>query len=368
MIVKNNYDECPTNLACSIRRYFGLEFHHKTLPFIDEILDRKKPENVVVIVLDGMGTNIMNRALGTESFFRQNLKKSITSVFPATTTAATNSLMTGLNPVEHGWLGWTMYIEPIDKIITLFRNSQKGHDDETCEEFLAMKSKLVTKTIVDELNENNQHSGRALLSFGDKPYADLDDMLGRIESEAKKPGKKYIYAYNSQPDSTMHSLGSDCHEAKDLIRERDRKICELCGKLKNTLMIVTADHGHRNAENIFLRNYPELLELMDRSTSLEQRAASFAIKTGRQDDFRKLFEKLLGTDFKLYSKKDVVESKLFGDGTQNELFDLALGDFIAIAEDSDKCLLDVGDAELKSNHAGYSDDEIIVPVIVKMCG
>ena len=53
--------------------------------------------------------------------------KEITTVFPATTTAATTSIATGLNPVEHGWLGWNMYIEPIDETITLFRNCEKGN-------------------------------------------------------------------------------------------------------------------------------------------------------------------------------------------------------------------------------------------------
>lgn len=31
MNVKNNYNECITNLACSIRKYFELEYKHNTL-------------------------------------------------------------------------------------------------------------------------------------------------------------------------------------------------------------------------------------------------------------------------------------------------------------------------------------------------
>ena len=34
MIVKNNYNECLTNLACSIRKYFDLDYKHKTLLYI----------------------------------------------------------------------------------------------------------------------------------------------------------------------------------------------------------------------------------------------------------------------------------------------------------------------------------------------
>ena len=39
MKVKNNYNECLTNLACSIRKYFNLEYKHNTLQYIDEILN-----------------------------------------------------------------------------------------------------------------------------------------------------------------------------------------------------------------------------------------------------------------------------------------------------------------------------------------
>ena len=39
MQVKNNYKECLTNLACSIRKYFELEYKHNTLEYIDQLID-----------------------------------------------------------------------------------------------------------------------------------------------------------------------------------------------------------------------------------------------------------------------------------------------------------------------------------------
>ncbi len=59
-----------------------------------------------------------------------------------------------------------------------------------------------------------------------------------------------------------------------------------------------------------------------------------------------------------------MDSKLFGDGVENELFKSALGDYLAISETSNKCLLTEGDDALFSHHAGYTDDEIYVPLIV----
>lgn len=129
MIVKNNYRECLTNLACSIRKYFGLDYKHNTLSYIDSLLEEYKPKNVVTILCDGMGSNIPDRTLSEKSFFIRNRLKSITTVFPATTVAATTSMMTGLNPVESGMLGWDMYFKDIDKTITTFFGSEKGDFD-----------------------------------------------------------------------------------------------------------------------------------------------------------------------------------------------------------------------------------------------
>ncbi len=73
---------------------------------------------------------------------------------------------------------------------------------------------------------------------------------------------------------------------------------------------------------------------------------------------------MFGKWFKLYNKEEIIESRLFGDGDVNELFEDALGDYIAIAESSNKCILTKGDDELVSQHAGYTDDEIYVPLII----
>lgn len=363
MKIKNNYNECITNLACSIRKYFDLEYHHNTISYIDNMLEEHNPSNVVVILFDGMGSKILERTLPNNSFLIKNKYKEITTVFPATTTAATTSMRTGLNPIEHGWLGWNTYIAPIDKTITLFLNSEKGKDEE-CVEFLSVKNMLVTKTLVDEINEKGKYKAVELFPFGENKYNDIDDMFNIICEETKKEGKKYIYAYDNEPDSTMHDFGPDSNEAKELIKIRNNKIEELCSKLEDTLLIIVADHGHIKCDNIFLNDYPKILNMLERTTSLEQRAVSFKIKEGLKEKFKNKFNELFGEYFTLYEKEDIIESNLFGDGTVNLLFEDAIGDYIAIAETSNKCLVTDGDSVLVSQHAGYTDDEIYIPLII----
>ena len=365
MIVRNNYNECITNLACSIRKYFGLDYKHNSLNSIDNILDEYKPKNVVVILFDGMGSNILKRCLDDQDFFIKNMMQEITSVFPATTTAATTSIRTGLNPVEHGWLGWNMYIKPIDKVITLFRECEKGSES-ISDEFLNMKDKLSVKTIVKEINEKGDCSGIELFPFdvdGTTRYNGLDDMLNIILDECNKDGRKYIYAYDDEPDHTMHEVGPDNWKSKELIVERNYKVGKLCEQLKDTLVLVIADHGHIKCDNIFLKEYPEFMNMLKCTTSLEQRTVSFRVKDEFKDKFEDEFNKLFGKYFKLFKSEEVISSKLFGEGEEHSLFRDALGDYIAISYSSNKCLVSEGDDILFSQHAGYTDDEIYVPLI-----
>ena len=365
MTVKNNYKECLTNLACSIRKYFDLEYKHNTIDYIDKILTENKPKNVVTILCDGMGSNIIDRVFEPDSFLITHRLKPITTVFPSLSVAATTSMMTGLNPVETGMLGWDMYYKDIDKTITTFWNSAKEDEEHKVlpEAREYNKKHMITKTIMEEINEKGIDTGYILFPFGTDPYSDIDDMYNKIESLCNNPGKKYIYAYDTEPDHTMHELGCDTDEVKEIIKNINKKVEELSHKLKDTIIFVVADHGHKNVENIMLKDYPDIVECLERNTSLEPRAVNFFIKDNKKEEFPEIFNKHFKDDFDLYTKEDVINSKLFGTGAENEVFRDILGDYLAIAK-TDKTLLYTGSEILKSQHAGYTDDEVLVPLII----
>ena len=141
---KINYGECITNVACSILKYFKCNYYHKTIKILDEILSQKKPNNVILILFDGLGSKLLDKSLSKDSFLIKNRIKEITSVFPSTTASSTLSIQTGLNPSEHGWLGWFNYISPIDSVIQLFWDVEKGKSPKSGknQEFLEIKQKF----------------------------------------------------------------------------------------------------------------------------------------------------------------------------------------------------------------------------------
>ena len=372
-IFKINYEECLTNVACSILKYFNCNYYHNSLKILDEILSQKHPNNVILILFDGLGSRILDKTLTKDSILLKNRIKEITSVFPSTTAASTLSVQTGLNPSEHGWLGWSNYISPINEIIQLFWDVEKGKNpkNEKNSEFLKIKEEFLSpKLLVDIIKENGDETYEISPYNGCK-YKTLNQMLNLIKEklEIKTDKKKFMYVYNPEPDSTMHKKGCDSDDAKKLILERNKKLEEFYNKNidKDSMIIIVADHGHLNGEQIFLKNYPDIKELMETSIYIENRSPMFKIKEGKQNQFKELFEKYFGKYFYLLSKEEIINKNLFGEikYEKNKLFDNSLGDFIAINKNNDnKVILDEKDFPMVSVHGGNSDDEVYIPLIV----
>ncbi len=361
-----NYNECLTNLACSISKYFGCSYSHNTLDYVDKILEEKKPKNVVTILFDGMGSYILDKHLDKDSFFMKNKYKDITSVFPATTVAATTSIRTGLNPCETGMLGWTMYFDECKDTFVSFFGTRKTDETWTpVDEALEYGKKYLRhKEVIERINEETNNKGYKVMPFDSDSYTDLDNMFEKIESLVNSSDdKKYIYAYNDEPDHSMHDFGTFDIYVGDLIREREKKVFELSMKLKDTIIFVIADHGHLEEEDYQLVNYPDIVDCLRELPSIEPRATGFFIKEGMNERFEELFNKYFSEDYNLYTKEEVINNKFFGDGEENPKFRSELGDYLAISH-SRKAFIYDGDCRLKSHHAGNTKDEVIIPLII----
>ena len=121
MLSYPDYTRCPVNIISSILKYYRAHYEYPTLPKLDAYLD-KFYKNVVLIVLDGMGTDMLKRNLPDTSFLRKNHLENLTSVFPSTTTAAMTSYYTGVSPNEHAWLGWSLFFREFCRTIDVYTN------------------------------------------------------------------------------------------------------------------------------------------------------------------------------------------------------------------------------------------------------
>ena len=356
-----NYNNCLTNVTNSILKYFDIKPYHNTLSELDNVLKKKNYKNVLLLLYDGMGTKLLEKNLESTDFLRIHMEKNIDSVFPPTTTASTTSVLSGLNPIEHGWLGWDLYFREIDEVVTMFLNTKKDTDEKVSKEDISKKYYSYS-SIIDLINE--KYKAYQLMPFGEGAYHDLDEMNKKIVELSREDGKKFIYAYCDEPDHTMHEIGTDANETIRLFQKINKSTQMLCNSLENTLVIVVADHGHLNCEGITLSEYPDIFNLLSKDISIESRACNFFIRDGKQDEFENLFRKYFGNDFYLYSKKDVLEKKIFGIGNEHEKFQDSLGDYLAIAISNKYFRYNENSVNLVSMHAGITEDEVMVPLII----
>lgn len=357
-----NYEKGLANLISSIENYYGIKNDKKTIQVVDEAL-KNNYKNIILVLYDGFGYNILKKNKELAPFLNKNLVDKISSVFPSTTTAATQTIVSGLTPYEHGWLGWDMYMKKYDEVISLFLNTEK-ESALPIEGYTSTYEELPIMKVTDKISKLNGCKGTIVSSYGDVTYTDIDDMNDQIVNISKNDKKNYIYAYYSDPDCMMHITGTDSDEAKEMFSMIDSKFKELCDSLEDSLVIMIADHGHINTEWITLTDYPAIIEMLKGTTAIDSRASSFRVKDEYLEVFPKIIKEIIKDDFLLLSKKEVCDKKIFGNGNKNKLFDDAVGDFIAVAISNKAIRYSDKHKLFKSAHAGITEDEVYVPLVM----
>lgn len=358
-----DYTDCITNLAGSVLEKFGIrEEGRQGLKKLNPYLE-KDYENIVVILLDGMGTSIVEKNLDPDGFFRTHMRGSYSSVFPPTTVAATTSMLSGLNPCRHGWLGWDCYFPKLNKNVTVFTNTESGTDIPAAD-FPVAATYCGYESIASMIRAGGGQAYE-VTPFMEPFPQDFEEICRRIKSLCERPGKKYLYAYWTEPDHTMHEKGCYGDESVRVIRKLEEQVEALCEELENTLVIVTADHGHADSDGVAIVDYPRIMECLVRMPSIEPRALNLFVKEEKKEQFEYEFRKEFAKKFLLWTREEVLRSKIFGTGARHPDFPEMLGDYLAIAV-SDLSVYNTREEadSFIGVHAGLTKDEMLIPLIV----
>ena len=362
-----NYDKSLVALSNSFLKFYGVKQFHTSLKELDEKLNSKKYKNIILMILDGMGVNVVNEHLDDNSLLKSHIAHKIYSVFPPTTTAATTSIHTGMTPLEHGWLGWMTYYKEYDRCIENFLNTdyytgEKLTTPFPCEDILKYRE------IYSYITENNPDiEFHKIFPPFDKQNGvnSFKEMCQKIAEKTSHSDKhKFICAYWNDPDHTMHGYGVRSKETKEVMLDIEANLKHLYSKLDDTLIVITADHGMIDTQRVFLNDYPGICECFSRLPSLETRVVTFAIKDTHKVEFVKLFNKYFGNDFRLFTKDEFMASGLLGNGKAHCKVDDFIADFVAIST-SYKSLSLLVDQDYNNigEHAGISEQEMIIPLI-----
>lgn len=358
-----DYRNCIANLACSILKHYGITPPNATLPMADELFKAHPARHVVVLLLDGMGIANMEKHLSPDGFFRKHLIAPYSSTFPPTTVAATTAMLSGMTPNQSGWLGWVGYFPQVDRNIVYYWNV----DNDTGER---MTDCNVAHTYLPykDLPEQIREAGTAAytrLPFlppyqpGNPPS--FDAFLSDVETLCQQDERSYIYAYWDDPDHLMHENGVDGPEIGELMRSLEKRTEAMASRLKDTLLIVTADHGHINNYSVEMMDYPDIADCLIRMPSIELRAANLFVKPGMEKQLETAFAKHFSDQFVLMTREEVLSQNLFGTGENHPMLESMLGDYLAIGTSGIGIAHNAPDH--KGNHAGFTPEEMTIPLI-----
>ncbi|MCL2540093.1 MAG: alkaline phosphatase family protein [Firmicutes bacterium] len=376
--VPPDYNNCLINVLASVSRHSGIDTGHAGLPEIDAVLKRK-PKNVVVIVLDGLGSNVLKKTLPERSFLRAGHIRNLKSVFPSATTPAMISYITGQTPLEHGWLARNAYFKEAGAVVSLFNNTDAfslkmvGKNVDVANSVMPHKSLLqeifdASKGRIRTYTVNPPHT-RGPYEHTQLVYNDLEEMMSLISVLCETPERKVVFAYHHEPDGVLHDYGTNSKYAIDVVSNINNRLEKLVSGVKDTLFIITADHGSTNiTKHIDLSGYKELNELLIMPPTMEERMTSFFVQAGKGLQFREAFNKLFEHKFLLLAKHELLELGWLGTGKPHQKTEELLGDFIAIGiADWDltySTIHDLYEQDKKANHGGLTAEEMIIPLII----
>lgn len=359
-----DYDNCGTNLVASILSHYGLEAAHQGLPFADALLSSGRYRNIVLMLFDGLSLDALRRHLKDDSFLRSRPMHPLSSIFPSTTTAATTSIVCGLNPAEHGWLGWTLYFEALGASVDVFSNRLQ-FSKEPAADFHAAERFLPVTAVTRRVSASGRAKGLSISAFGDVVVGSLDELVDQTAGLCREAGPHYLYTYCGEPDHLMHQHG--CGDARVTLacRQIDQSVCRLAQSLdEDSLLLITADHGLVDAQPDVIEEHPRLHGMLLRPPSMEPRAAALYVRSAEKKAFPEAFREAFSDHYWLMPGEEAIERGLFGPGPVRAAVPGLVGDYLAIATGAHALFQRREHCAMIGMHAGLTPAEMNVPLIV----
>ena len=199
----------------------------------------------------------------------------------------------------------------------------------------------------------------------------IEILCDSIEAICKNPDKNFILAYNDNPDGLLHQFGCQSEEVKEFVLDAERKIENLYHKLldTNTLLLISADHGHKDIEKTYdILQMEDIQDCLILPPSIESRCTAFWVKEEKKNEFEKIFNERFGEDFILYTKEEFLGKHMLGFGNKQKKVDDFIGNYISLSIRGASFKLGTyiskEKSEKKSAHCGLSCEEMAVPLIM----
>lgn len=369
------------NVSNSILAHFGCQTYHSVYPF-EKFLPGlfENIDKVIVFLIDALGLHSLQKILQKADFFDQKNILQATSVFPTTTSASIASLLTASTPIEHGILGYILYLKELGALVNMielssptlgkvsssFSSNQILLSETIFEKLLSVGVKgcvLTSKNIRGSGFSNLVHTGASVRS-----YQSFGDLFFKLREMLQEDGKIFGFVYWGLLDSIGHKMGvnskafeSELYWLLKMIQQ------EVIFDLKNdTLLIIMGDHGQIETpwENeIWWSWKDEISTFFTVPPGGEMRMMH--LYTHQPEEVIKYIQTVYKNQAIALTKDQAVGMNLFGSNSKKESLE-RIGDVVLIARSNYSFYFKFTGREesLKSKHGSLSPDELIIPLVV----
>lgn len=360
-LVYPNFDHCILNTIASIRKQYNGKPYYALDAHMEEIFKEKVYKNVIVMLLDGLGENVLENNLEKDSFLKTHHLYTNTAIYPSTTAASTTATLSGLSPLRTGWTGWANYFKEIRRNIVLFTGVDYFTDEPTG--FSGYDALPYEPFFADLKVHGTIHQP----NFSKHTYQ-FKKILKHSLKAIKKKKQNVQYVYYTQPDGLMHEFGTYDACVVEMLKRIDLDLEWYSKKLpKDTLLIISADHGHTNVKPIDIYLCKTIQKMLNRAPANDSRCITFSVKKEYRKEFPILFKALFGYAYDILPSSEAMRLEYFGkkdEQAHTRVYDF-LADYVAVAKNEYYFNYKGADNMLfKSHHAGITTDEMLVPVIV----
>ena len=380
---------CFANVPHTVASVLGVDTG-RTLP--GDVLadvDETTVENVLVVLVDGFGFEQWRRERDHHSFLDRLSAEArvtpLTSIYPSETAAAMTTLHTGRLPAEHGVVGWNVYEPRVGEEFEALPFRTKDGEEPT----ISRSGVADAESLYPELADAGV-SARHVVPYATTPegatkhtYETLAEFVEAVpEAIAATDVPSYCFAYLPHVDHASHETGTDSANYRETVGEVFDAVGEVVSRLDaaddtaadETLLVVTADHGHVNTDperNVNLDQRETVVDALRRRDdgtpvrfSGSPRNVHLHLQDGRAEGV--VADLRADLDAQVFERADVLDRELFGDVTPSETFRRRLGDVVVSHRDLGVWWGDEepDELELVGMHGGLHPEEMLVPFAV----
>ena len=389
------------NVPATVLHAFGERTADDPPPLAD--LDPALLEDVrqvVVVLADGLGWWQLEKlcATGATPFLASLIERAerhenaqllkATTVFPSTTAAAITTVHTARSPQEHGNVAYFAWLDEFEQVTAMLRwgpaITRRGSYFDN--------GKLDPRTYVKVPSIHGRLSARGVATYIVEPEIFRNEPMKRmhareatyvgyqlpttmgvrlkvlLEMRPDAIGPAYIYAYWAGIDTVSHLAGPMSEEAAAEAASFDLNMKRAVGDRPpgDTLMILTADHGHAFTDPdkiVDLLGDDELRQMLRNPIAGEPRLAF--LHTDDIAGVRSHIESRWPGVFTLLDRDALLAEGFFGRGDQ-ALAKKRIGEVCAmLTSDRGARIMRVDGQEFRhrGSHGGMTPDEMYIPVL-----